>query len=56
MEAKSADLSGLRINRTADAASLAGGLPRWLVIGLPAGGVVLIAILLLTRGGSTAPA
>ncbi|PYO40419.1 MAG: efflux RND transporter periplasmic adaptor subunit [Gemmatimonadetes bacterium] len=57
MEAKSADLSGLRINRTADAASLAGGLPRWLVIGLPAGGVVLIAILLLTSGalGSAVP-
>jgi len=57
MEAKSADLSALRINRTADAASLAGGLPRWLVIGLPAGGVVLIAILLLTSGalGSAVP-
>ncbi|OLC97935.1 MAG: hypothetical protein AUJ00_00505 [Gemmatimonadetes bacterium 13_1_40CM_3_70_6] len=57
MEAKSADLSGLRINRTADAVSLAGGLPRWLVIGLPAGGVVLIAILLLTSGalGSAVP-
>src|SRR5437016_13620294 len=57
MEAKSADLSALRINRTADAVSLAGGLPRWLVIGLPAGGVVLIAILLLTSGalGSAVP-
>jgi len=52
-----ADLSALRINRTADAVSLAGGLPRWLVIGLPAGGVVLIAILLLTSGalGSAVP-
>jgi len=57
MEAKNADLSGLRINRTAAAGTPAGGLPRWLVIGLPAGGVVLVVILLLTSGalGSAVP-
>src|SRR6266550_8525182 len=57
MEAKNADLSALRIDRAADAAAPLRGLPRWLVVGLPAGAVVLVAILLLTTGalGSAVP-
>jgi len=50
MEAKNADLSGLRINR-ADAEPSSKGLPRGLAAGLAGGGVVvLVAVLLLTTG------
>lgn len=58
MEAKNADLSALRIDRAADPVASAKGARRWLVIGLPvAGVVVLAAILLATSGalGSTVP-
>ena len=58
MEAKNADLSGLRINRAADAAPSSKGLPRGLAAGLAAGGVIaLVAVLLLTTGalGSAIP-
>src|SRR5881296_3348077 len=54
MEAKNADLSGLRIDRAADAAPSSKGLSR----GLAAGGVIaLVAVLLLTTGalGSAIP-
>lgn len=57
MEAKNADLSGLRINRAGDAAPPPpSGSPgahagrRWLLIGLPTGAVVLVGILVLTSG------
>src|SRR2546426_3273251 len=58
MEAKNADLSGLRINRAADATPSSKGLPRGLAAGLAAGGVIaLVAVLLLTTGalGSAIP-
>ena len=58
MEAKNADLSGLRINRTAETDSSTRGLPRGLAAGLAAAGVVvLVAVLLLTTGalGSAIP-
>ena len=58
MEAKNADLSGLRINRAAEATHSAQGLPRGLAAGLAAGGVVvLVAVLLVTTGalGSAIP-
>src|SRR6266550_2559533 len=58
MEAKNADLSGLRIDRAADAAPASQGLPRGLAAGLAAAGVVvLVAVLLLTTGalGSAIP-
>src|SRR3989454_5739224 len=58
MEAKNADLSGLRINRAADATPSSKGLPRGLAAGLAAGGVIaLLAVLLLTTGalGSAVP-
>ena len=51
MEAKNADLSALRINREFDPAA-SQGTPRWLTIGLPAAGVVILVILLLATGGS----
>src|SRR5881397_51201 len=58
MEAKNADLSGLRIDRAADAAPSSKGLSRGLAAGLAAGGVIaLVAVLLLTTGalGSAIP-
>ena len=51
MEAKNADLSALRINRGSDPAA-GKGTPRWLTIGVPAAGVVILVILLLATGGS----
>lgn len=56
MEAKNADLSALRIDRATPAA--AGGTRRWLTIGLPAAGAVVLAVILLATGrslGSAAP-
>ena len=50
MEAKNADLSALRIDRTAPAA--AASTRRWLTIGLPAAGVVVLAVILLATRGS----
>src|SRR5438093_1671643 len=58
MEAKNADLSALRIDRAADPAAPTPGARRWLVIGLPvAGVVVLAAVVLITSGalGSAVP-
>ena len=60
MEAKDADLSALRIDRTAHAAAgdgAAGGARRWLTIGVPAAVVIVAVVLLLTSGalGSAAP-
>jgi HlyD family secretion protein len=52
MEAKNADLSGLRINRAADPAATASRARRWLTIGLPAAGVVILAVVLLATGGA----
>jgi RND family efflux transporter MFP subunit len=51
MEAKNADLSALRINRVADPAA-SQSTRRWLTIGLPAAGVVLLAVVLLITSGS----
>jgi RND family efflux transporter MFP subunit len=51
MEAKNADLSALRINRATDPAA-SGATPRWVTIGLPAAGVVVLAVILLATGGS----
>jgi RND family efflux transporter MFP subunit len=50
MEAKNADLSALRIDRATPAAT--GGARRWLTIGLPAAGAVILAVVLLATGGS----
>src|SRR5947208_7051801 len=50
MEAKNADLSALRIDRAAD--PVAPGARRWLVIGLPVAGVVLLGAVLLINGGA----
>src|SRR2546426_631528 len=58
MEAKNADLSALRIDRAADPAAPTPGARRWLVIGLPVAGVVVLgAVLLATSGalGSAVP-
>jgi HlyD family secretion protein len=58
MEAKNADLSALRIDRATDPAVAAPGARRWLAIGLPVAGVVVVgAILLATSGalGSAVP-
>src|SRR5437870_2116116 len=58
MEAKNADLSALRIDRAAGPAAPPRGARGWLVIGLPVGGVgVLAAVLLATSGplGSAVP-
>src|SRR2546429_8293422 len=54
MEAKNADLAGLRINRSTESA---GAVPhrragRWLAIGVPAAVIVVLAGVLLTRGGA----
>src|SRR5881398_3590958 len=50
MEAKNADLSALRIDRAADL--VAPGARRWLVIGLPVAGVVVLAAVLLATSGA----
>ena len=50
MEAKNADLSALRINRADSPARAAA--PRWVTIGLPTAGVVVLAVVLLVSGGS----
>src|SRR2546421_2296352 len=52
MEAKNADLSALRIDRAADPAAPTPGVRRWLVIGLPVGGVVVLAAVLLATSGA----
>jgi len=54
MEAKNADLAGLRINRSTESA---GAVPhrragRWLAIGVPAAVIVVLAVVLLTSGGA----
>src|SRR5256884_9223105 len=54
MEAKNADLAGLRINRSTESA---GAVPhrragRWLAIGVPAAVIVVLAGVLLTTGGA----
>src|SRR6185295_2576122 len=51
MEAKNADLSALRIDRAADPAA-SRGTRRWLMIGLPTAGVVVLAVLLLATSGA----
>src|SRR5690348_11386013 len=55
MEAKNADLAALRINRSSESASAApppgGRVPRWLMIGLPAGVILaLVGVFLITGG------
>src|SRR6266516_3649228 len=52
MAAKNADLSALRIDRAADPVASAPGARRWLVIGLPVAGVVVLAAVLLATGGA----
>jgi HlyD family secretion protein len=52
MEAKNADLSGLRIDRAAHPVARAPGARRWLVIGLPVAGVVVLAAVLLATSGA----
>jgi RND family efflux transporter MFP subunit len=53
MEAKNADLSALRIDRAGHAAASGnGGNRRWLMIGLPAAGVLILAVVLLLSGGA----
>src|SRR6266513_2417697 len=52
MEAKNADLSALRIDRAADPVASAPGARRWLVIGLPVAGVVVLAAVLLATSGA----
>jgi HlyD family secretion protein len=51
MEAKNADLSALRIDRATPASGTPGA-RRWLTIGLPAAGVVILAVVFLATGGS----
>ena len=54
MEAKNADLSALRINRSADPGAVpsSGRARRWLMIGLPTAGILVLAAVPLIRGGS----
>jgi len=52
MEANNADLSALRIDRAADPAAPTPGARRWLVIGLPVAGVVVLAAVLLATSGA----
>jgi len=52
MEAKNADLSALRIDRAADPVAAARSARRWLVIGLPVAGVVVLAAVLLATSGA----
>src|SRR2546427_8386857 len=54
MEAKNADLSALRINRSADPGAVpsSGRARRWLMIGLPTAGILVLAAVPLIRGGA----
>jgi len=52
MEAKNADLSALRIDRAADPVVASPGARRWLAIGLPVAGVIVLAAVLLTTSGA----
>src|SRR2546421_10042442 len=52
MEAKNADLSALRIDRAADPVAPTPGARRWLMIGLPVAGVVVLAAVLLATSGA----
>src|SRR5881397_2944662 len=54
MEAKNADLSALRINRSADPGAVpsSGRARRWLMIGLPTAGILVLAAVPLISGGS----
>src|SRR5438128_9830245 len=54
MEAKNADLAGLRINRSPESAGAVRrrGAGRWLGIGVPAAVIVVLAVVLLTSGGA----
>src|SRR2546428_50785 len=54
MEAKNADLSALRINRSADPGAVpsSGRARRWLMIGLPTAGILVLAAVPLIRSGS----
>src|SRR5213080_1644852 len=51
MEAKNEDLSALRVDRPADPAAPTTGARRWVVIGLPVAGVVVLAAVLLATSG-----
>ncbi len=54
MEAKNADLTALRINRSPEPAEAAssGRARRWLTIGLPGATILVLAAVLLFRGGA----
>src|SRR3989440_11510269 len=54
MEAKNADLTALRINRSTEpsAAPFPRRARRWLTLGLPAAAIVVLAAVLLFRGGA----
>ncbi|PYO60553.1 MAG: efflux RND transporter periplasmic adaptor subunit [Gemmatimonadetes bacterium] len=52
MEAKNADLSALRIDRVADPVVASPGARRWLAIGLPVAGVIVLAAVLLATSGA----
>src|SRR5437667_7536613 len=52
MEAKNADLSALRIDRAADPVVASPGARRWLAIGLPVAGVIVLAAVLLATSGA----
>src|SRR5256885_3405124 len=52
MEAKNADPAALGIDRAADRAAPTPGARRWLVIGLPVAGVVVLAAVLLATSGA----
>src|SRR5438128_3927080 len=54
MEAKNADLAGLRINRSPESAGAVRrrGAGRWLGIGVPAAVIVVLAVVLLTSSGA----
>ena len=52
MEAKNADLSALRIDRAADPVVASPSARRWLAIGLPVAGVVVLAAILLATSGA----
>src|SRR5437660_2563781 len=58
MEAKNADLTALRINRTPDPTAGASSVRarRWLAIGLPAAALVVLAAALVLAGGALRPA
>ena len=52
MEAKNADISALRIDRAADPVVASPSARRWLAIGLPVAGVVVLAAILLATSGA----